>query len=255
MRTLTSSTRLAGAVAPPRIVTRLLLTMAFLITACGDAGSPLEASSRTANLGDPIVGALSNFAVLGNAAVTCTDGNIVGDVGTFQAPPAGSFTQTTCPVIGGIHVGDAIAKQAYNEFLVEYAALAPKPGEVSQKLVGTLAGVSLAPGNYSFDAAATLTGVLTLDGPPNGRWVFKIGTNGTGALTGTNFQVVLANGAQACNVIWWVAEAATMTTSDLKGSILAGTGVTLTDGSFIGNARAKADATVTRTKVRGCSIA
>lgn len=48
------------------------------------------------------------------------------------------------------------------------------------------AGVTLAPGAYCFDAAATLTGALTLDGPATGIWTFKIGTIGTGALTGTS---------------------------------------------------------------------
>ena len=51
-------------------------------------------------------------------------------------------------------------------------------------------------------------GVVTLDGPANGTWVFKVAP---GAFTGTNFSVVMAGQGQACNVTWWVAEAATMT--------------------------------------------
>jgi len=43
----------------------------------------------------------SNFAVLSNAAVTCTDGNITGNVATFLAAPLGSFTRTTCPGSSG----------------------------------------------------------------------------------------------------------------------------------------------------------
>jgi hypothetical protein len=154
-------------------------------------------------------------------------------------------------------VGDAASIQAYNAFLAAYAALAPQPGDVCTTLTGTLAGVTLAPGVYCFDAAATLTGVLTLNGPPNGTWVFKIGTSGTGALTGTNFSVVMAGGGDSCNVTWWVAQAATMTDSHFLGSILAGAAITLTRGTFDGNAWAGAsgvgDVTITGTAVVGCA--
>jgi hypothetical protein len=115
--------------------------------------------------------------------------------------------------------------------------------------------MTLAPGVYCFDAAATLTGELTLDGPADGIWLFKIGALGTGALTGTNFAVAMAGGAEACNVTWWVAEAATMTDSDFLGSILAGAAITLTRGTFNGNAWSRADVTITGTAVTGCAAA
>ncbi|OYV72120.1 MAG: hypothetical protein B7Z72_05475, partial [Gemmatimonadetes bacterium 21-71-4] len=191
--------------------------------------------------------------MLANAAVTCTGGTITGNVGTFLAAPTGSVTLTSCPVTGTVHVGDGVAVQAFNAFLSTYAALAPKPGDVCTPLTGTLDGVTLPPGTYCFDAAATLTGVLTLDGPSNGTWIFKIGTSGTGALTGTNFTVVMAGGAQPCNVTWWVAQAATMTTSAFQGNILAGAAITLTGGTFNGNAWSKADVTITGTAVTGCA--
>jgi hypothetical protein len=174
-------------------------------------------------------------------------------VGTFNAAPTGSVTQTSCPVTGTVHVGDAVSKQAYNDFLSAYAALAPKTGDACTTLTGTLAGQRLAPGTYCFPAAATLTGVLTLDGPANGTWIFKIGTLGTGALTGTAFSVVMAGGGQPCNVTWWVAQAATMTNSNFVGTILAGAAITSTGGTLggtlVGRAWAKADVTSTGTAV------
>ena len=191
----------------------------------------------------------SNFAVLANAAVTCTDGNITRDVGTFLATPTGSVTQTTCPISGTVHVGDSLAQLAFNDFLSTYAAFAPKLGDVCTTLTGTLAGVTLAPGAYCFDAAATLTGVLTLDGPSDGIWTLKIGTSGTGALTGTSFSVVMAGGGQPGNVTWWVAQATTMTDSHFSGTILGGAAITLTRGTINGNVRAKADVTITGTVV------
>jgi hypothetical protein len=205
----------------------------------------------------------SSFAVLGNAAVTCTDGNITGQVGTNQAigdVPPGAVVLTGCPT-SGVHVGDQAAKQAYAGFLNAYAALTPQPGDVCTTLTGTLAGQTLSPGNYCFPAAAALTGVLTLNGPSSGIWTFKIGSTiatppalPTGALTGTGFTVVMAGGGQACNVNWWVAEAATMTDSNLKGNILAGAATTLTRGTLIGSDFAKAGATVTGTTIVGCAV-
>jgi hypothetical protein len=198
-------------------------------------------------------GSTNSFAVLANAAVTCTDGTITGNVGTFLATPTGAVTQTNCPIIGTVHVGDAVAVRAFNNFLSLYAALTPKPGDVCTALTGTLAGLTLPPGNYCFGAAATLTGVLTLSGPANGIWNFKIGTGGTGALTGTGFSVVMAGGADPCNVTWWVAQAVTMTASNMQGNILAGAAITSTGGTLNGDAWSKADVTITGTAVTGCA--
>lgn len=240
--------------APPRFAAGLLATLTLLFAACSDPASRINAPELLLSASNGSSGGPSEFAVLANAAATCTDGSIVGDVGTFLVPPTGSFTDTNCEVDGSIHIGDAVAVQAYEDFLAEYDALADV--ECDEVLTGTLDGVTLSPGVYCFDAAAALTGTLTLKGPSNGSWLFKIGTLGTGALTGTDFEVVLAGGADECNVTWWVAQAATLTDSHFIGSILAGAAITLTRGSFDGNAWAGAsgvgDVTITGTAVVGC---
>ena len=94
--------------------------------------------------------------------------------------------------------------------------------------------------------------MLTLDGPSNGIWNIKVGTSGTGALTGTNFSVVLAGGVEPCNVYWWVAQAATMTDSNFAGTILAGAAITITRGTFHGDALAQAAVTMTGATITGC---
>lgn len=201
------------------------------------------------------LGAASDFAVLsaapgGLGAVTCTDSTIAGSIGSSGAPA--SVVQTSCTVTGAVVA--PVGAQVLADFNAAYAALAST--SCDQVLTGTLAGVTLAPGVYCFDAAATLTGTLTLKGPSTGSWLFKVGTSGTGALTGTNFSVVL-DGATACNVTWWVAEAATMTDSNFKGSILAGAAITVTgspavQGTFEGRALAKAAVTFTNETFVGC---
>ena len=187
-----------------------------------------------------------SFAVLGGPAVTLTNSVVTGDVGVALST---AFPNTGSTIAGNIHAGDVVAAQAYNDFLTTYNALAAKQCDVV--LTGTLSGQTLAPGVYCFNAAATLTGQLTLDGPSDGIWIFKIGTSGTGALTGTSFSVVMANGGQACNVYWQVAEAATMTDSVFQGNILAGAAITITRGSLVGRALANAAVTMTGTNVHG----
>jgi hypothetical protein len=180
--------------------------------------------------------------------VTLTDSSVTGDVASGL--PFSIITQTNSVVSGTLHQGDASAVTAYSDFLSSYDALATEPCGVT--LTGTLEGQVLAPNVYCFDAAATLTGQLTLDGPANGVWIFKVGSLGTGALTGTNFSVVMSGGGQPCNVYWWVAEAATMTTSNFQGNILAGMDTTFTGGSLIGRDLSKAATTMTGVTVSSC---
>jgi len=241
---------LGRALTPSGFAAGALVAFALLSAGCSDTASRATAPALLASS----VNGTSAFAVLANAAVTCTNGTITGDVGTFLAPPTGSITRTSCPITGTMHKGDATAVGAYNAFLTSYAALANVTCDST--LTGTLAGVTLTPGVYCFDAAAALTGTLTLDGPSSGIWIFKVGALGTGALTGTNFTVLMAGGGLPCNVTWWVAEAATMTDSHFIGTILAGAAITLTRGTFYGNVYAGAsgvgDVTITGTAVTGC---
>jgi len=197
----------------------------------------------------PALGSAGSFAVLAGSAVTCTDSIVFGDVGVW---PGTAITQTNCTINGTVHPGDLVAKQAYLDFLSAYNALALK--SCDYVISGDLGGVTLyQPGVYCVDAASTTTGgTLTLSGPANGVWIFKIGTSGTGALTGTNFSVVMEGGGTPCNVYWWVAQGATMTDSNFLGTILAGAAITITRGTFNGDALAMAAVTMTNTTVNGC---
>ncbi|HEU4646737.1 MAG TPA: ice-binding family protein [Burkholderiales bacterium] len=201
------------------------------------------------------LGAASDFAVLSAApdhggAVTCTRSSIDGDVGSsgFEA----SVTQTICTITGTVIA--PVSANVVKDFNDAYDALAGQ--SCDSVLTGTLAGVTLTPGTYCFDAAATLTGTLTLVGSSTDTWLFKIGTLAPGALTGTNFSVAMEGGAEACNVTWWVDAAATMTDSEFKGTILAGAAITMTGTApgtpAEGRALAKAAVTLTDVAFLGC---
>jgi hypothetical protein len=202
----------------------------------------------------PSLGSAGTFAVLAGTAVTLTDSIVTGDVGIY---PGTAFTSTGSTITGTLHAGDAAAQQASSDFLAAYAKLAipvgyPCTGPLDPVYTGVT--LTLMPGVYCSAGAVTFTDTtLILDGPPNAVWIFKIGTLGAGALTGTNFRVVMSSG-ETCtnNVFWWTAEAATLTASNFQGTILAGAAITVTGGTFNGQALAKAAVTLTGANVSVC---
>ena len=223
---------------------RVLIVVIVLFAALLSAVPFHAAFAQTA----PALGSADGFAILAGTAVTCTNSTVTGDVGVW---PGTAITRTNCTISGAVHAGDGVAKQAYIDFLSAYNALALEPCDVT--LTGDLTGLVLTPGVYCVAAASTTTGgTLTLSGPSNGVWIFKIGTSGAGALTGTNFSVVMEGGGSPCNVYWWVAQAATMTNSAFQGTILAGAAITITGGTFDGDALAQAAVTMTGATITGC---
>ncbi|SRR5579864_4054853 len=197
------------------------------------------------------LGAASGFAVLGGTNVTCTSGSVVTEDVGVSPGSAVPFTDTGCTFAGAIPPAtNAAADQARTAFLSAYAALQLKSKSCTQ-VPGNLSGLNLVPGVYCTDAVAK-AGTLTLTGPANGVWIFLV----NGALTGTNFSVVMAGGGQPCNVFWAPSAATTMTTSAFKGNILAGDAIngsiTLTGGTLAGRALASVAVTMTGTSVVGC---
>jgi hypothetical protein len=202
-------------------------------------GGALQAVPPALNV--PGLGAASRFTVLSatpnnEGTVTSTTSTITGDVGSSGGLT--SVIQTGGTITGSIIAPvttDVLAdfNRAYDTF-----ALVP----CDQVLTGTMDGITLPPGVYCFDAAAALTGQLTLNGSANGIWIFKIG----GGLTGTGLaRVVMAGGAQPSNVYWSIGGAATLTDSSFVGTILAGANITITRGTFTGKALAKGAVTLT----------
>jgi Ice-binding-like len=225
------------------------------LSTCLLATAALIGGISSASAQAPALGAAANFAVLGGTAVTCTGGAVVGEVGISPGITA-AYTNTGCAVKGTTPpASNAAAAQAHADFITAYDGLQVKAASrACTEVSGNLAGENLAPGDYCLDGVAK-TGLLTLNGPSNGVWIFLV----NGALTGTNFSVVMAGGGQPCNVYWAPSVAATMTTSTLKGNILAGNAaggsITLTGGALTGRILAHVATTTTGTSVVGCQAA
>ena len=175
------------------------------------------------------LGTAGNFVVLAGPAISSTSGGTInGDIGTS---PGNTFTPGTPAVTvnGILHLADAVALQGQNDLVTAYN---DAEGRATPTLVagGELGGLTLPPGLYKDDGAPAslgLTGVLTLDaqGDPNAVWIFQSAST---LIAEANSSVVLANGAQACNVFWQVGSSATLRTgASFKGNIMALSAISL----------------------------
>ncbi len=209
----------------------------------------------------PPLGTAGSFAVLGtngiptSGTVTCTTSTIDGDVGS-----TGGFANTGCTINGDIDTNLNVAGTVVSDFDDAYDAVETLNPVCDGPVPTSPTTATLTPGVYCSDADITWNAgdIITLDGlgDADAVWVFRIGTGGTGALTGTGSQVVMDGGAQACNVYWWTAEAATMTSAVFVGNVLSGAAATMTSTSWEGRALATDDVTLTTgSAITGCLAA
>ena len=243
---------------------KFLAGVGFAALLYGD--SPALASAATGVA--PPLGLAYGYAVLGTNAipttgtVTCTNdgpgGTINGNVGTTGA----SITNIgPCIINGSTDVSLLLSGAgAVTDFHNAYAQIDVLNPDSACLPMPTASG-TVAPGVYCSAASTTLGAgiILTLNGSTSDVWVFKVGALGSsGALTFTDFSMVMGPGAQACNVYWRTAAAATMTRSIALGTILSGGAITETGGSLHGRALATTDVTLTDPSpltFAGCALA
>ena len=176
------------------------------------------------------LGAADSFVVLAGAGVTNTGPTTLnGDLGTFPTTTitgAGSLTIT-----GTNHAGDGVTQQAKTDLVTAFNNAAGQ-GPTSP-IAADLGGQTLTAGVYNSSSSIGLTGALTLNaaGNPNAVFVFQAGSTLT---TASGSQVVLTNGAQACNVYWQIGSSATLGTgSSFKGTSIAQASITVTTGASV----------------------
>jgi hypothetical protein len=220
--------------------------------------------------------ALAPFAVLGASTVT----NVGNTIVTY-AP--GAITGTTHDDLIGVSPGtsvtgfppgtdadgtNAIYSQApaYNTnaavpaaaqaaLLTAYGLVAGRaptttfPGtpDLSQVMVPGHPVGTLPPGVYKVATTAFIAaGNLTLDGGgnPQSVFIFQIGTSlTTTAAGGVSGNVILTNGASACNIYWANGASATLGGATFYGNVLASTGsITINAPNFTGRALANVGA-------------
>lgn len=210
-----------------RVRSGAVLAVSFVALAAGLWASPLAgAATTTVNLATA-----SSYAVLAGSTITNTGASIIsGDIGLSPGtavvgfPPGVQNSGTT-------QVADAQASVAQSDLTAAYVDAASRTPFSS--VSSDLGGSTLVPGVYQSSSGLSLTGVLTLNGggDPNAVFIFQAGST---LISATGSQVVLENGAQACNVFWQVGSSATLgTTSQFSGSIMALTSITLNTGASV----------------------
>ena len=202
----------------------------------------------------PVLGTSANFSLFTtNGAVSNTGlSHLTGDVGTNN----GSSTNFG-NVDGVMHDSDGTTAIAAADLTIAYNQLnAAIPNFFPSSLLGN--GQILTAGTYEIGQSASLNNVLTLDGGGNANsvFIFQIG----GALSsGAGAQVLLTNGALACNVFWKVEGLVDLATGTaMKGTIVANnaaiilnSGVSL-EGRALSTTGAVTVAGVTVRKPIGC---
>jgi hypothetical protein len=175
------------------------------------------------------LGTADEFAVLAGAGITNTGTTgITGDVGTH---PTGTISGTPLTITGTNHGDDEVTRVAKEDLLAASTAAAGQGP--ATPITGNLGGQTLAPGVHGSAATVALTGTLTLDAADNADAIFVVQA-GTSLTTAANSNVVLANGAQACNVFWRIGSSADLGAgAAFVGSILADTSISAAAGATI----------------------
>ncbi|HEX5713000.1 MAG TPA: ice-binding family protein [Solirubrobacterales bacterium] len=195
------------------------------------AGFALPAAAQAAPVG---LGTADPFVVLGGTTVTNVGPSVLN--GNLGVSPGTELEGFGLPAVvnGSTHATDEVAAKAQLDLTTAYDVAAGQPVLPANDLSGTDLGErKLAPGTYRYNAAALLTGALTLDaeGDPNAEFVFQIGSQLT---TESASSVVLVNGASPCNVYWQVGSSADLgTTTAFQGSLMALTSISLKNGATV----------------------
>ncbi|TVY32419.1 hypothetical protein LSUB1_G008865 [Lachnellula subtilissima] len=154
---------------------------------------------------------------------------ITGNCGTCPGTAITGFPPGVCT--GTTSAGGTAACLAEDACLSAYNN-ARAAGPTVALPAADLGGMTLPPGVYTFPTSAgSLTGAVTLDGATNatGQFIFLLATTFEAAAAS---QILLINGAQACNVYIIVGSSATVgAASALQANILAYTSVAVMNGA------------------------
>jgi hypothetical protein len=137
------------------------------------------ADENSAGAGSVDLATAGPFVVLGATTVTNTGPSVLnGDLGLSPGTELEGFELPA--VVNGVeHVTDEVAAKAQLDLTAAYNVAAGLPVLPQNDLSDTNLGErKLGPGVYRYNAAALLTGALTLDaeGDPNAEFIFQIGS-------------------------------------------------------------------------------
>ena len=200
----------------------------------------------TAGLAPVNLGTAGNFAILSETGITDVPHSaITGNIGTSPIT-GGAITGMGCDeVTGTIYtvdgagptcaVSDApLLSTAVSDMAAAYDDAAGRTSpDFSELGAGTIGGMTLTPGLYTWSSPVILTGNLTIDAQGNADAVFILQIAQTFTVA-DNVTVVLSGGAQSKNIFWQIAGATTFGTgATFKGTILGKTSVVMKTGTTL----------------------
>ncbi len=238
----------------------------FLANGCGSNTPAVNNPRNTAGLGPAPVslsstgsatvtaGDLSsagNYVILAKSGIKNTGAtSIPGNIGvspiaataitgfTLSAPPTAS---TTSPlVVGGglVYAADydpptpTNLTTAVGNMQTAYTDAAGRNTPDFNELgAGTIGGLTLAPGLYTWTTTVNITTDITIKGTATDTWIFQTSKDVTMAAA---MKVILSGGAVAKNIVWVVAGQVTIgTTAQFSGIVLSQTAITFLTGASL----------------------
>lgn len=206
--------------------------------AAAGSGSPVLAQTTPVNLGEA-----GRFVILSKSGITdVPSSDITGNIGT--SPITGAADHVTCAeVTGKVFSVDAagpapcnikaptMLTTAVGDMQTAYTDAAGRPATITELGAGSIGGLTLAPGVYSWSTSVSIPTNVALKGGRHAVWIFQISKN----LIVANGKAVLLRGhAQAKNVFWQVAGKVSLgTTSHFEGIILSKTMIAMKTGASI----------------------
>jgi hypothetical protein len=190
------------------------------------------------------LGMAGNFVILSKSGITNVyKSTITGDIGA--SPITGAAILVTCAEVAGtiysVNAAGPLPCRVTNASRLTTAvgsmqtAYTDAAGRKNPSFLnlgaGNIGGKTLTAGLYKFTSAVVIPTDITISGSSTDVWIFQI----AGTLNMSSaVKITLAGGAQAKNIFWQVAGAATLgTTSHFEGTILGKTGINLLTGASI----------------------
>ena len=206
-----------GTVIPPIAVVNLGTAGNFAILA-KTAISTVPASAVTGNIGVSPAAAsfITGFSLIADASnVFATSTQVTGQIFAADYTPPTPTNMTT----------------AISDMELAFTDAAGRPAGVTELGAGSIGGMTLTPGVYSWGTGVLIATDLTLTGNANDVWILQIAQN----LTVSNgVHITLAGGALPKNVFWEVAGQITLgTTVHAEGVMLSQTSITLGTGASV----------------------
>lgn len=206
--------------------------------------------ATTAHLAPVLLGTAGNFAILAKTGISTVPTSIItGDIGV--SPAAATFVTgfslsadatnvfaTATQVVGGGHIYAAnyavpTPTNLTTAVLDMQTAYTDAAGRSTPDFTnlgsGTIGGLTLTPGLYTWGSSVMITTDITIAGGADDVWIFQMSGD---LIMDAAKRITLSGGAQAKNIFWQVAGQATIgTTAHFEGVILSQTGITLQTGA------------------------